>query len=41
MRLVDKSIIGVTHKDEGFEALDEDVLLLDPMSGSSRRLGSS
>jgi hypothetical protein len=41
MRLVDKSIIGATHRDEGLEALDKNVLLLAPMSGSSKRFRSS
>jgi hypothetical protein len=40
VRLADKSIVGATHGDEGLEALDENVLLLAPMSGSSRRLRS-
>jgi hypothetical protein len=41
VRLTDKSVVGATHGDEGLEALDENVLLLAPMSGSSRRLRRS
>jgi hypothetical protein len=41
MRLIDKNIVGATHRDEGLEALDKNVLLLAPMSGSSRRLRRS
>jgi hypothetical protein len=41
MRLTDESVVGTTHGDESLEALNEDVLLLGPMSSSMRRLGSS
>jgi hypothetical protein len=41
VRLVDKSVVGAAHGDEGLEANDKNVLLLAPMSGSSRRLRSS
>jgi hypothetical protein len=41
VRLMDKSIVGAAHGDEGLEAHDKNVLLLAPMSGSSRRLRSS
>jgi hypothetical protein len=41
MRLVDESVFGATHGDQGLEALDEDVLLLVSMSSNTRRLRSS
>jgi hypothetical protein len=41
VRLMDKSVVGAAHGDEGLETLDENVLLLPPMSGSSRRLRRS
>jgi hypothetical protein len=41
LRLTDKSVVGTAHGDEGLEALDKNVLLLAPMSGSSRGLRSS
>jgi hypothetical protein len=41
MRLVDKGIIGAAHRDEGLEALDKNILLLAPMSGSPGGLRSS
>jgi hypothetical protein len=41
VRLADKSVVGAAREDEGFEALDENVLFLAPMSGNSRRLRSS
>jgi hypothetical protein len=40
MRLLDKGVIGSTHRDESLEALEKDVLFLAPMSSSSRRLMS-
>jgi hypothetical protein len=41
VRLTNKSIIGVAHENESLEALDENVWLLAPMSGCSRRLMTS
>jgi hypothetical protein len=41
VRLADKSVVGAARGDEGFEALDENVMFLAPMSGNSRRLRSS
>jgi hypothetical protein len=41
VRLMDKGVIGAAHGDEGLKAIDKNILLLVPMSGSSRRLRSS
>jgi hypothetical protein len=41
VRLTDKSVVGAVHGYESLETLDENVLLLAPMSGYSRRLRSS
>jgi Na+/phosphate symporter len=41
VRLVDKSVVGAAHGDEGLKALDKNVMLLAPTSGSSRRLRRS
>jgi hypothetical protein len=41
MRLADKGVVGVAHRDESLEALDKNVLLLAPTSASSKRLRSS
>jgi hypothetical protein len=41
VRLTNKSVVGVAHGNESLEALDENVWLLAPMSGCSRRLRSS
>jgi hypothetical protein len=38
VRLTDNSVVGAAHGDGGLEALDENVLLLALMSGSSRRV---
>jgi hypothetical protein len=38
MRLSDEGIVGPAHRDEGLEALENDVLFLVPMSSSSARL---
>jgi hypothetical protein len=40
MWLMDKSVVGAVDGNESLEALDENVLLLAPTSGSSRRLRS-
>jgi hypothetical protein len=36
MRLMDESVVGAAHGDQGLEALDENVLLL-ALTGSSMR----
>jgi hypothetical protein len=41
VRLTDKGVVGAAHRDESFEALNNNVLLLAPMSDSSGRLRSS
>jgi hypothetical protein len=41
VRLTDNSVVGAAHGDGGLEALDENVLLLALMSGSSRRVRNS
>jgi hypothetical protein len=41
MRLADKGVVGVAHRDESLEALNKNVLLLAPTSGNSGGLRSS
>jgi hypothetical protein len=41
MRLMDKGVVGVAHRDENLEALDKNVMLLALMSGNSGGLRSS